>query len=79
MASPLSRTRCHSFTRLALTEHRQISLNPETVAITFQAKGLDHALLRARTLLEFVALLPKRRATLPRNYALLRLGYVRGR
>jgi hypothetical protein len=41
-------------------------VNPETVAITFQAKGLDHALYRARTLLEFVALLPKRQAhTLP--------------
>jgi hypothetical protein len=53
-----------SFTRLALTEHEQISVSPETVAITFQAKGLDHALYRARTLLEFVALLPKRKAHL---------------
>jgi hypothetical protein len=52
----------NSFTRLALTEHDEISVNPETVAITFQAKGLDHALYRAGTLLEFVALLPKRNA-----------------
>jgi hypothetical protein len=57
-----------AFIRLELQEHDQISVNPETVAITFQAKGLDHALYRARTLLEFVALLPKRKAhTLPKE------------
>jgi hypothetical protein len=58
----------NSFTRLALTEHEEISVNPETVAITFQAKGLDHALYRGRTLLEFVALLPTREPhTLPKE------------
>ena len=58
----------NSLTRLALAEHEQISVHPETVAITFQAKGLDHALNRARTLLEFVAFLPKRKThTLPKE------------
>lgn len=57
-----------SFTRLALQEPEKISVHRETVAITFQAKGLDHALYRARTLLDLIALLPKRKAhTLPKE------------
>jgi hypothetical protein len=54
--------------RLALGEQEELSVHPETVAIEFQANGLAHALERARTLLDFATLLPKRKAhTLPKE------------
>lgn len=52
----------NAFTRMALDEHEVVSVNPEAAAITFQARGLDYAIYRARTLLDLVALLPKRKA-----------------
>jgi hypothetical protein len=53
---------------LPLEKGERISVNPEGVAITFRAQGLDHALGRAKTLLDFAALLPKQKShTLPRK------------
>ena len=45
--------------QLALGEEERIAVYPETVAIMFQAKGLNHSLDRARALLNFTSVLPR--------------------
>ena len=53
---------------LALERWESISVNEESLAITFRPKGLDYALHRATTLTNFANLLPKKRAhTLPKE------------
>jgi hypothetical protein len=53
---------------LALEKGEQMSVHRESVAITFQPRGLDHALRRAGTLTTFAKLFPPKKAhTLPRE------------
>jgi hypothetical protein len=53
---------------LALEKDEHIGVHPETVAITFRANGLEHALDRAKTLRAFAGLLPRRKGhTLPKE------------
>jgi len=58
---------------LALEKGEEISVHRESVAITFQPNGLDHALHRAGTLINFAKLLPPKKAhSLPKELRPLR-------